>query len=329
MTSPPVDFRPAASLHTLRQRGNLLRKLRAFFEARNFLEVETPMLSVDSVIDRHLDPLQVLLYPNPQQPFVGSAYYLQTSPEFAMKRLLAAGAEAIFQVTHAFRAAERGPLHNPEFTMVEWYRTGDDLTTGMQLLSDLAEQLFLRGAAERLTYREAFQRYAAIDPLTATGAELAAAATAHGLTVPDSFSTSDPDLWLELLLSEVVQPQLGQTQPTIVYHFPASQAALATVLNDDPPVAERFELFVSGVELANGYHELRDAEELRRRNQANNRLRLADGKPPLPIESRLLAAMQSGLPPCSGTALGFDRAVMVALGETTIDSVMAFPLERA
>jgi elongation factor P--(R)-beta-lysine ligase len=326
---PTPTFLPTADWDMLRGRAELLRQLREFFHQLGFLEVETPMLSADTVIDRHLDPLEVILADDPRRPERGAKYYLQTSPEFAMKRLLAAGAGAIYQVTHAFRAGERGAYHNPEFTMVEWYRPGDDLEAGMQLLSDLAEVLLARGPALRLSYREAFQRYAAIDPFTADTAQLARLATQQQLAVPASFAATDHDAHLELLLTELVQPRLGIEQPTIVYDFPASQSALALVREEHPPVAERFELFVDAVELANGYHELLDPRELECRNRLSNQARVADGKAPLPEESRLLAAMRHGLPACSGTALGFDRAVMVALGAKSIEQVLPFPIDRA
>lgn len=329
MTPAPEhsDYLPAATWERLRQRGQLLRRLRQFFDDRGFIEVDTPILSADTVIDRHLDPVPVTLAADPRQPDVGPRYWLQTSPEFGMKRLLAAGAQAIYQVTKAFRLAERGPLHNPEFTMVEWYRVGDDYQTGMQLLADLAEVMFERGPALRLSFTEIFQNTLGIDPHRAEIGELADTAARLGIDV--AFEADDRDAWLDLLLVEAIQPTLGTGQPVIVYDFPASQSALAQVRPGPPAVAERFELYVDGLELANGYHELLDAGELRRRNHLANQQRMADGKPPLPVESRLLAAMDAGLPSCSGTALGFDRLVMAATGAKSIDEVIAFPIERA
>jgi lysyl-tRNA synthetase class 2 len=255
--------------------------------------------------------------------------WLQTSPEFSMKRLLAAGAEKIYQVTRAFRGGERGAWHNPEFTIVEWYRTGDGLTDGMQLLSDLADHLLSRGRAEVVSYRDAFVTYVGIDPHTADCPRLAEAAQRLGITLPAQMGEQDRDSWLDLLLVERVQPHLGRQQPAILFDYPASQAALARVRDDDPSVAERFELFVDGVELANGFHELLDADTLRLRNRQANLGRRQDGKYPLPEDSRLLAAMDSGLPPCAGTALGFDRLLMVAAGADDISQVIAFPLEIA
>ena len=307
VSSSVPRFLPSASLEMLRRRADLLKAVRAFFDGRGFWEVETPVLSRDTVIDRHLDPLAVTLWKDPREPERGTRLWLQTSPEFGMKRLLSAGATAIYQVSKAFRGGEVGPLHNPEFTMLEWYRVGDGYLEGMQLLDDLAGATLGRGACERLTYRDAFLQFAKVDP-QAAGA--------------DEFALDD-------VLTARVQPQLGRGAPTILYDFPADQAALAQVRSGANPAAERFELFVDGVELANGYHELLDANVLRERNERNNALRIADGKYPLPVESRLRDAMDAGLPPCAGCALGFDRLVMVAAGAQSLAEVMAFPIDRA
>jgi len=327
--STATDFLPTAPLPNLKLRARLLRRVREFFDGRGFLEVETPVLSADTVVDRHLDPLPVTLLDDPREPAAGRTLWLQTSPEFGMKRLLAAGATAIYQIARVFRGGERGTWHNPEFTMVEWYRAGDGMHEGIQLLADFADQLLEMGAAERISYRQAFLTHAQIDPLTASGPQLADVARRRGLASPPGLDVADCDAWLDLLLVECVQPHLGQGRPTIVYDYPPSQAALARVRSEEPPVAERFELFVRGVELANGYHELLDPEVLRTRNSRSNQLRRADGKYTLPEDSRLLAAMQRGLPPSAGVALGFDRLVMLAAGATDIAQVLAFPVERA
>jgi lysyl-tRNA synthetase class 2 len=255
--------------------------------------------------------------------------WLQTSPEFAMKRLLAAGGGPIFQVTHAFRQQEQGPRHNPEFTLVEWYRPGDDMAAGMKLLSELGHALLGRGLAQATSYQAAFERHADINPHTADAAEFSQRARERGIAIPDSLSADDRDAWLDLLLVELVEPQLGRDQPVLLYDYPASQSALARVRPGPPAVAERFELYVDGIELANGYHELLDADTLRQRNHENNRHRAMHGKPALPEESRLLAAMEAGLPACSGVALGFDRVVMLAAGASTIAEVLPFPFDRA
>ena len=334
MTSPRQpssdgDFRPSATWENLTLRAELLGKLRAFFHERDFLEVETPVLSVDTVIDRHLDPLLLADFDPPLANLSDAKLYLQTSPEFHMKRLMAAGAPSIYQVARAFRAGERGRLHNPEFTLVEWYGLGHSMDEGMQFLSELCEALLDRGGADRISYADAFEQHTGVNPHTCDLHDLFSAASTAGIAPPDSIDPYDRDSWLDLLLVELVQPHLGQTGPTILYDYPATQAALAKVRDDDPPVAERFELYVSGIELANGYHELLDPAELRRRNQAANRQRAGDGKPTLPENSRLLTAMTHGLPPCCGAALGFDRLVMIAAGANHIDDVLAFPFDRA
>jgi lysyl-tRNA synthetase class 2 len=306
-------------------RDALLRKLRAFFHEHGFIEVETPLLSADVVVDRHLEPFSVDVV----RGGASRRLWLQTSPEFAMKRLLAAGGGAIFQVTHAFRQEEQGPRHNPEFTLVEWYRPGDDLAAGMRLLSELSDVLLGRGLAQTITYQAAFIQNAGIDPHAADAAALRRVALERGVVVPETLTTADRDAWLDLLLVELVEPHLGVDRPAILHDYPASQAALARVRPGPTAVAERFELYVDGVELANGYHELLDAATLRERNRENNRHRVAGGKTALPAESRLLAAMDSGLPACAGVALGFDRVVMLAAGATGIAQVIPFPFDRA
>ena len=323
------DFLPTASWKNLQLRAKLLRRVRGFFDTRGFLEVDTPILSADTVVDRHLDPFRVE-YPQRSSPTDSSRFFwLQTSPEFAMKRLLAAGAEAIYQVTRAFRQAERGALHNPEFTVVEWYRTGDSMSAGMDLLSDLCREVLGSDDARRVSYADAFQQHVGLDPHAADPDSLMAAANRHNVAAPVSLRVDDRDGWLDLLLAERVGPQLGHGQPIILYDYPASQAALARVRPGRIPLAERFELYVSGIELANGYHELLDATVLRERNRETNTLRQSDGKCGLPEESRLLAAMEAGLPASTGVALGFDRVVMLAAGAKSLDEVIAFPIDRA
>ncbi len=331
--SPDQIWLPAASVDMLRFRAQLLQRVRAFFDARGFFEVETPLLSADIVVDRHLDPFVTTLCDDPRRPDVGQLLYLQTSPEFAMKRLLAAGAQAIYQVTRAFRNSERGSRHNPEFTMVEWYRQGDGLHQGIDLLAALTSELLGRAQVERISYADAFLQTCDLQPHLASVLELADACCRLHINMPTSMATADRDVWLDLLLTEIVEPWLARRGAVIVFDYPPTQAALArlrTVAQPAPhEVAERFELYVDGVELANGYHELLDPAVLRARNATANRQRAADGKPLLPEESRLLAAMDRGLPASSGVALGFDRLVMVAAKASSIAEVMAFPIDRA
>lgn len=242
-----------------------------------------------------------------------------------MKRLLAAGMPAIFQVTRSFRAGEFGQLHNPEFTIAEWYRAGDDMFAGMQLLDELCQALVKTPAAKRTPYGEAFQTHLDICPYTASCAELARCAAAHGVAA-EGINTSDRDEWLNLLLATKIEPWLGLRGPEILFDYPASQASLANTLERAKgiQVAERFELYWQGVELANGFHELTAADELRMRFVEVNKARVLDNRPELPLPESLLSAMDGGLPNSTGCALGFDRLVMLALGAKSIHEVRAF-----
>jgi lysyl-tRNA synthetase class 2 len=313
------SFAPSASLAALQQRAVLLGRLRKFFDERGFFEVETPLLASEVIPELHIEPVRT-----------ASGEFLQSSPELHMKRLVASGATAIYQVTRSFRQDERGALHNPEFTIVEWYRVGDDLQAGIELLDELIIKLCATPPAARATYAEAFRRTLNIDPHTATVAELATVAIAAGVNVPSGMLTNDRDEWRNLLLASRVEPQLGSDRPEILYHYPASQASLAKVAKSGAgyEVAERFELYYRGIELANGFHELGDAAELRRRFEEVNAARVADGRGALPLPESLLAALKNGLPLCSGCALGFDRLAMLAMDSTSIGDVIAFPQQR-
>ncbi len=320
-----MSWQPSASLSALRLRARLLAQVRRFFAERGVLEVETPVLAAAPVTDPHLASLATELH-GPGSPG-GRTLYLQTSPEYAMKRLLAAGSGPIFQISRVFRDDEVGRHHNPEFTLLEWYRPGFDHHALMDEVDGLLSALLGTAPAERLTYAEAFLRHAGVDPHRADGATLQAAAGELGEGC--GLATDEREGWLSLLLSLKVQPQLGRGRPTFLHDFPASQAALARVRPGDPPVAERFEVFIDGVELANGYHELTDAAEQRRRFQADLATRAAMGLPAVPLDHRLLEALAAGMPPCAGVALGFDRLAMVAAGADHIDQVLAFPVDRA
>ncbi len=311
----------------------MLVRIRSFFQEKGFIEVETPILSHDVCVDRHLHPISIpaaLVVP----PEIDSAadpalMWLQTSPEFGMKRLLAAGATHIYQITKSFRFGERGIRHNPEFTMLEWYRTGDDLASGMDFLSDFIGSTTARPPATRISYQDLFDRSVGLNPHTASLEQLRRACLENGIHVQPSLNELERDDWLNLLLAQAIEPQLGFDAPVMVYDWPASQSALAQVRDDDPPVAERFELFINGMEIANGYHELLDANELRLRNESQNRLRRIDGNVPLPAESFLLSAMEYGIPGCAGVALGIDRLAMIYCEQERIDRVIPFPIERA
>jgi len=321
MDHPTDDWRPTASLDALQVRAEMLASLRAFFADRGVLEVETPLLSAATVTDLHLQSLSLRVGGDE-----GQTMYLQTSPEFAMKRLLAHGSGPIYQICKAFRGAETGRRHNPEFTLLEWYRPGWDHHRLMDEIDELLGAVLESPTGERLTYAQAFERFAAVYPHGASRAELERRVRDLGV---QGVADLDRDDLLNLLLTHVVETNLGRGRPTFVHDFPASQAALARIRSGDPPLAERFEVFVEGVELANGYHELTDAAEQRRRFEADLAERRRRGLPDVPIDHRLLAALEAGLPECAGVALGVDRLVMLKVGATDISEVLAFPIDRA
>lgn len=334
-----ADFLPSASLETLRHRARLLQVARGFFEQQGYWEVQTPLLSRDTNVDAHIEPFTL---PDDR----GGELFLQTSPEFAMKRLLAAGADSIYQIAPAFRHGETGRLHNPEFTIVEWYRVGDSYHDQMDFTERFVRSIFAAARTlaetvaesrdaiganrfERLGYDDAFARHLGTRVLALPTAHLVELARDNGIIAPESLPADDRDGWLNLLLAERVEPHLGVEHPVFLFDYPASQSALAAVRDDDPPVAERFELYVAGVELCNGYQELTDAEVLRRRIQEQSALRIRDNRRALPGETRLLAAMDAGLPGCSGVALGFDRLLMLALSLDSIGEVLSFDAGKA
>jgi lysyl-tRNA synthetase class 2 len=304
----------------------MLAELRAFFAERGVLEVDTPLLSAAANPDPAIEPLHLSAH----LPGVGPRrLFLQTSPEFAMKRLLAAGSGPIYQVCKVFRAGERGRRHHPEFTMLEWYRPGFSLEELMDEVAGLVRRLLHRPQlpAERMTYRALFQGRLGLDPLRAGADELRSAALALGPSGAETLAL-DRDGWLDLLLTLCLEADLGCGRLCFVHDYPASQAALARVAGE-PPVARRFELYLEGLELANGFDELGDTGEQRRRFRQDNETRAGRGQPRLPLDEHLLAALDTGLPAASGVALGLDRLQMCALGADHIDAVLAFPIERA
>jgi lysyl-tRNA synthetase class 2 len=297
----------------------MLRAAREYFAATRTLEVETPTLSRAAVTDVHLASMAVSA--------CGERRYLHTSPEYAMKRLLAAGSGDIWQIARVYRDEEAGRWHNPEFTLIEWYRLGID---HHELMNDVerliaamlpASVSFERG--ERLTYRDALQLHAGIDPLADSDEMLCAALANADVDVPQGL---ERDGLLDLIMSVLVGPQLGQQRITFIYDYPASQAALARVRG---PVASRFEAYWRGIELANGFHELADASEQRGRFERDLALRRAKGHGSPPIDEHFLQALEHGMPECAGVALGFDRLVMCVIGATHIEEVIAFPFGNA
>ena len=318
------DWRPSASLAVLRRRAALLVTVRSFFRDRDVLEVETPVALGATVTDVHVQSLGL---PGP------SPRFLQTSPEYPMKRLLAAGSGDIYQICHVFRADEISPLHNPEFTMIEWYRLGMDFEGLMAETAALAQAVLAAGGhepvpVESLSYSQAFERELGCHPLDARTQDLAALAASHGLAASTAANATHDEL-LDFLVATRIGPALGRDRLTCLHHFPASQAALAQVDAADPRCAQRFELYAAGMELANGYVELADPAEQRRRFETDLVERRRRGLAQPAIDARLLAALAHGLPACAGVAMGFDRLVMLAVKATSIEEVMAFPWERA
>ncbi len=319
------DWQPTASLETLRLRAAMLAATRAFFAERGVLEVDTPALGRHAVTDRHIHCARVEL------PGHGAPLYLQSSPEYAMKRLLAAGSGDIFQIAHVFRGEERGRWHNAEFTLVEWYRCGFPMHELMTEVAQLARLLLALPAgmpAESLSYGAAFERSLQLDPLLAENEALRAAAEAAGLEARLAAECGRDEL-LDWLMATRVGPALGASGLCFVHRYPASQAALARLDPQDERVALRFELYARGVELANGFEELCDPVQQRARFELDRQQRRRAGLLVPAIDEALLAALESGLPAVSGVALGFDRALMLRVGATEIAQVLPFPLQRA
>jgi lysyl-tRNA synthetase class 2 len=321
-----LRWQPSADLPVLRQRAAWLAQVRSFFAERGVLEVDPPLLARSA----STDPALTCFATHYTGPGGSAEYYLQTSPEAYMKRLLAAGSGAIYALTKVFRDGELGRWHNPEFTLLEWYRPGLNLD---QLMAEVVEFVGLMAPEtcsvppEQLTYQAAFERFAGIDPHTAGLATLRSAAQARQIVLVGA-ETADRRVWLDLLLTHCIEPQLGQGRLTLLTEYPADQAALARVRPGAVPVAERFELYWQGVELANGFYELADADEQARRFAAEQARRVTLGLPAAPADQYLLAALAAGLPDCSGVALGFDRLLALALGVRSVAEVLSFSWDR-
>ena len=300
--------------------------IRSFFTDRDVLEVETPALSLTTVTDPQIHSLYTH-YIGPGSEDI-TALYLQTSPEYAMKRLLAAGSGPIFQIAKSFRNGERGRLHNPEFTMLEWYRPGFDEHELMHEVEALVTCLTNSKPAIKMTYSEVFERYVGIDPHLAELEQLGAHLSS--IKMSDRLKEMiDRKTCLELLFSHKIAPQLGFDAPAFIYDFSEQQSSLATLKHGEVVVARRFELFVQGMELANGCCELRDPKEQRQRFEQDQQHRRLHGHAPVAIDTRLLDALAAGLPDCAGVALGLDRLLMLVTGARDIDAVLTFALDRA
>ena len=310
-------WKPTAGLGALQSRAELNAQLRAFFAERKVLEIEVPVLGATAVSDPAIESISA----NP-----AAGQFLQSSPEYFMKRLLAAGSGAIYSLGKAFRQGEAGRRHNPEFTMLEWYRPAFDDHALMDEVEALLRQVLGLEQAERISYRDLFQRELNIDPHQASEAELALLAKQH---IDVSWQDADRDTWLDLLMSHCIEPAMSK-ELLFVYDYPASQSALARVELDShaQPVARRFEAYVGGVELANGYWELLDADEQAQRFRRDHKMRTERSQILNPLDDKLLAAMASGMPACAGVALGVDRLLMLKTGSQDISDVLAFPASR-
>jgi len=316
------SWRPQASQELLKTRARLLQSIRAFFAEREVLEVETPVLSRAAITDPQLESFTA--------QFSNTEYFLHTSPEFYMKRLLAAGSGDIYQLARVFRVDEQGRNHNPEFTLLEWYRLG---FTHQQLMDEIQTLINhvvtqLKHSAElsftRLSYQQTFLNALNIDPLKVTAEDLKQCAIKHSIEIPQGMNVNDKDMWLDWLMVCCIAPGFSKDSFTFLYDYPASQAALARVSEDDTRVAHRFELFYGELELGNGFYELTNAAEQLQRFNNENRLREQRGQKVMPVDMDLIAALESGLPDCSGVAIGVDRLLMVLTGASSISEVMGF-----
>lgn len=323
-----MDWQPSCSLELLRLRAQTLQKIRQFFAQKSVLEVETPLISAAIGTDPNLDFFTTEYHWPPTQ----RTLFLQTSPEFAMKRLLAAGSGSIYQICKAFRNGESGRFHNPEFTLLEWYRVGFNLPQLMDEVDELFAFLFDAPplqTTQRVRYQSLFQQTTGLDPLVFSYQDYAKYAHDSGLIDATTLCGHDHVLWLDFIFSHQIQPHLGHNALFMVYGYPAGMSSLARINQDNPAIADRVELFIKGVELGNGYYELSDAKEQQRRFDNEIAVRQDNQRPSVVKDKRLLAALEAGLPDCSGIAIGLDRLLMLLSNSPAIDDVLAFSISKA
>ncbi len=307
------SWEPNASRKLLETRAELLNKVRIFFLERGVLEVETPLLASSSITDPNIEIFET---ESEQKK------YLQTSPEYAMKRLLCAGSGPIFQIAKAFRSQEIGRYHNPEFSIIEWYRPDYDYHKLMSEVFELIQVCLGRSDCKKISYRDIFCDLLEIDPFIATEQELLAVACIYLDDIRLDLTKSEI---LDLLMVNILQPKLSSEGACFIFDYPEDQAALARLRIDNGiVVAERFELFIDGIELANGYTELANESEQRMRFISDNQLRIEFGKKPRAIDEKFMSALKSGLPFSSGVAVGLDRLLMLQAGCSSIAETLAF-----
>ena len=324
-----AEWQPSCTIELLELRAQTLQKIRQFFAERKVLEVETPLLCGTTGTDPNLDFFETTYSLPPKQ----LKLFLQTSPEFAMKRLLAAGSGCIYQICKAFRNGEAGRYHNPEFTLLEWYRVGYDLPQLMDEVAELMQVLFSDNnqlqAIEQISYHALFQQTTGLDPMVFAYNKYQKYALDSGLTDAISLCGHNHPLWLDFIFSHQIEPNLSQNTLWLVYGYPACLPSLAIVNQQNPLTVDRVEVFLNGVELGNGYHELADATEQERRFDKEITLREASNRPSVAKDGRLLAALEAGLPDCSGIAIGLDRVLLLLSDRASIDEVLAFPISKA
>ena len=317
-------WQSVATIEVVQKRARMLQSIRAFFVKRDVMEVDTPSISIAAVTDLHIESFVTSMQ--------HQNYYLQTSPEYPMKRLLASGYPSIYQICKVYRCEEQGGFHNPEFTMLEWYRLGFDYKQLMDevstLLDLLSKESDLSTQSDKIRYQQAFMRSVDIDPLSASVEDCRQCCVQQQIEVPQGMADDNIDEWLDWILTQAVAPAFNQTGFTILYDYPASQCALATI-SEDGSVAERFEVFYGELELANGFNELTDADEQRQRFETDNKKRQLAGLNVMPIDECFLQALEAGFPKCAGVAIGLDRLLMVLTGKAEISDVLAFPFDRA
>lgn len=322
-----TGWEPTCSLEQLQARADILQKIRVFFAERNILEVETPLLCQAAGTDPNLEFFSTQYRSGSQS----QTYYLQTSPEFCMKRLLAAGSGSIYQISKAFRNGESGRYHNPEFSLLEWYRLDFNLQQLMDEVAQLLKYLLvsLKLKVERISYNEVFSRYTELDPLDFSVQAYIECARNNNLDDAEVICAENHSMWLDFLFSFLIQPQLGKQSICMVFDYPACQSSLARVKIDDQRLVERVEVFVNGVELGNGYYELTDPVEQQQRFDFEREQRKHKGLYVPNDDKRFLSAIKSGLPDCSGMAIGLDRLIMLATNSDAIEQVIAFPVSHA
>jgi len=320
-----ITWQPTSTRETLKARAKIIRKIRRFFDECGLLEVETPLLSQYSITNQYIQSFEATYYNDSGK---SKPYFLQTSPEYAMKRLIATGYGDMYQLCKAFRNhGEVGHEHNPEFTILEWYRLRFDHHQLMDEMDDFLQFILNCKKAKRFSYQELFLHFLKINPFELSADDLKKLAQENNINIEGK--GYNWDTWTEILLSHLIEPKLNNEQPIFIYDYPASQAALSKIREDNPRVCERFEVYFKGVELANGFHELQNAAEQLNRFKKDQQKRKQANLKHMEIDRRFIAALEHGFPHCSGVAVGIDRLIMLALNAKSISDVIAFNFERA